>query len=87
MAGQDHWRCTWPGAAHRRRRASAGPVDGLRRGTTRLPGAIAKEEKIRIQQTFRQKAKAARDGIQLCGDGQDWSGVEAIVEAILAAFD
>jgi hypothetical protein len=68
---------------------------GYVEGQHAYQGAIAKQEKIRIQQTFRQKAKAARrqkakaarDGIQLCGDGQDWSGVEAIVEAILAAFD
>lgn len=59
---------------------------GYVEGQHAYQGAIAKQEKVRIQQTFRQKAKAARRDPAV-RDGQDWSGVEAIVDAILAAFD
>jgi hypothetical protein len=59
---------------------------GYVEGRRAYQGAIAKQEKIRIQQTFRQKAEAARRD-PAARNGQDWSGIEAIVKAILAAFD
>jgi hypothetical protein len=59
---------------------------GYVEGQHAYQASIAKQEKIRIQQAFRQKAEAARQDPAV-RDEQDWSGVEAIVEAILAAFD
>lgn len=59
-----------------------GYVDGQKS----YQGAIAKSAKKRIQSDFRKKVKAALQDPTL-RTGQDWSGVEAIVHAILTAFD
>lgn len=49
-------------------------------------GAISASDKARVQAAFRKKVKTALED-PAARDSQDWSGVEAIVEAILGAFD
>lgn len=55
-------------------------------GKRSYQGAIAAAEKVRVQGAFRKKVKAARQNPAVRAN-QDWSGVEAIVETILRAFD
>jgi hypothetical protein len=59
---------------------------GYIEGRRSYQGSIAKREKIRIQKAFPEKVRRAhRDpGVR---HQQDWSGVVAIVETILGAFD
>jgi hypothetical protein len=61
-----------------------GPGGG--KGRRKYQGALSSREKARIQDAFRRKvAVARRDPTMLAT--QDWSGVTAIVETILTAFD
>ena len=58
---------------------------GYVEGQRSYQGAISPPEKKRIQREFRSKVKAAlRD--PSVRNGQDWSGVETIVEGVLRAF-
>jgi hypothetical protein len=59
---------------------------GYFEGQSAYQGAIAAKEKSRVQTAFRQKAeRALREPASRVS--QDWSGVEAIIQAILRAFD
>lgn len=59
---------------------------GYVEGQQRYQGAIARREKDRVQKAFRDKVKRARQDPNL-RDAQDWTGVEAIVNTILEAFE
>ncbi|MGH3766382.1 MAG: hypothetical protein ACRDTX_14740 [Pseudonocardiaceae bacterium] len=59
---------------------------GYMEGRKGYQGAISAAEKNRIQGAFRQKVKAALQDPSV-QEEQDWSGVEAIVGAILSAFE
>ncbi|CAL9296682.1 HEPN/Toprim-associated domain-containing protein [Streptomyces sp. SudanB52_2052] len=48
-------------------------------------GALSKQHKRLVQKAFRKKIKAAQQGEQ--SSNLDWSGVHAIVESIVHAFD
>lgn len=58
---------------------------GYVEGQRSYQGAISALEKKRIQREFRAKVKAALRAPSV-RNGQDWSGVEAIVEGVLRAF-
>ncbi len=55
-------------------------------GQRNYQGAIAKHHKGRIHEAFRDKVATARRNPE-ARSIQDWGGVDAIVQAILAAFD
>ncbi len=59
---------------------------GYVEGQKSYQGAIAAVEKKRVQEAFRKKVKDALQNPAV-RQGQDWSGIEAIVRAILGAFD
>lgn len=59
---------------------------GYVEGQMGYQGAISAAEKKRIQGAFRKKMKAAQQDLSM-REKQDWSGVEAIVEGILGAFE
>ena len=59
---------------------------GYIEGQQAYQGAISARDKARVQAAFRKKVKTALEDPG-ARDGQDWSGVEAIVRAILGAFD
>jgi hypothetical protein len=59
---------------------------GFIEGRRRYQGVLAKGAKHRIQEDFRRKIETARENPEVRAQ-QDWSGVVAIVELILAAFD
>ncbi|SEB29869.1 hypothetical protein SAMN04490357_0034 [Streptomyces misionensis] len=48
-------------------------------------GALSQHHKRRVQKAFDKKVKRARKGHPV--DGSDWSGVHAIIESIVHAFD
>lgn len=58
---------------------------GYIEGQRSYQGAIAKQHKSRIQEAFRDKVASVRRDPTI-KHTQDWSGVEAVVEAILGAF-
>lgn len=58
---------------------------GYVEGQRSYQGSIAKQQKSRIQDAFREKARVAQQDPVLRA-GQDWSGITAIVETILGAF-
>ena len=59
---------------------------GYVEGQKSYQGAISPAERKRIHGAFRKKVKAAVQDPSV-REGQDWSGVEAIVSAVLEAFD
>jgi hypothetical protein len=59
---------------------------GYVEGQKSYQGAISAPEKKRIQGAFRRKVKAALQDPSM-REGQDWSGVKAIVEGVLRAFE
>lgn len=59
---------------------------GYSQGQRSYQGAIAKHQKNRIHQAFADKVATARRDPTVMSV-QDWSGVKAIVQTILAAFD
>ena len=59
---------------------------GYIEGQGQYQGAISSTEKRRAQAAFRKKVKTALDHPTGRG-GQDWAGIEAIVDVILSAFD
>ena len=62
------------------------PVHWGGKGRRSYQGAIADHEKTRIQDAFRLKVATAKQDPAVLAT-QDWSGVTAIVETILTAFD
>jgi hypothetical protein len=56
------------------------------KGQASHQGAIDDAHKRRVRKEFERKVHAARRDPAVVAT-QDWSGVTAIVEAILAAFD
>ena len=59
---------------------------GYVEGQKSYQGAIAKQERTRVQREFRAKVEAALRDPNV-REGQDWSGVEEIVKGILTAFE
>ncbi|MFF5553997.1 HEPN/Toprim-associated domain-containing protein [Streptomyces olivaceoviridis] len=54
-------------------------------GTKSHQGALSQHHKRRVQKAFDKKVKRALNGQP--SDGADWSGVHAIIESIVHAFD
>lgn len=59
---------------------------GYVEGQRSYQGSIAKQQKSRIHDAFRKKAKVARQD-PAARASQDWSGITAIVTTILGAFE
>lgn len=59
---------------------------GYSEGQGQYQGAISSTEKRRVQAAFREKVKMALDR-PTARSGQDWTGIVAIVEVILNAFE
>lgn len=59
---------------------------GYKEGQKQYQGAISAAEKKRVQEAFRRKVKTALDDPTERGR-QDWTGIEAIVDVILNAFE
>ncbi|MEU3862978.1 hypothetical protein AB0F03_37860, partial [Streptomyces sp. NPDC028722] len=54
-------------------------------GTTSHQGALSRQHKKHVHKAFDKKVKRALNGQPT--EGGDWSGVHAIIESIVYAFD